>query len=97
MFGGLAFLVRGHMTVAASGRGGLMVRADPDSAPGLVASTAAEFMEMQGRTMRGWLYVEAGDVESEDELTPWVEQAVAYAATLPAKPASATRARRPKR
>ncbi|WP_219996203.1 TfoX/Sxy family protein [Nocardioides humi] len=29
MFGGLAFLVGGHMAVAVSGQGGLMVRIDP--------------------------------------------------------------------
>ena len=32
MFGGLAFLVDGAMAVAASGKGGLMVRCDPDRA-----------------------------------------------------------------
>jgi hypothetical protein len=30
MFGGLAFLINGNMSVAASGRGGLMVRVPPD-------------------------------------------------------------------
>ncbi|MEP6641905.1 MAG: RNA methyltransferase, partial [Gaiellales bacterium] len=29
MFGGLAFLIGGNMAVAASGRGGALVRADP--------------------------------------------------------------------
>ena len=29
MFGGLAFMVKGNMAVAASGQGGLMVRVDP--------------------------------------------------------------------
>ena len=29
MFGGLAFLLGGHMAVAASGKGGLMVRVEP--------------------------------------------------------------------
>ena len=31
MFGGLAFLINGNMSVAASGRGGLMVRVPPDA------------------------------------------------------------------
>ena len=30
MFGGLAFLVNGNMSVAASGQGGLLVRVPPD-------------------------------------------------------------------
>jgi hypothetical protein len=29
MFGGLAFLIRGNMAIAASGQGGLLVRTDP--------------------------------------------------------------------
>ena len=50
MFGGLAFLVRGHMAVAASGQGGLMVRVDPAESDRLVRATAARPMEMRGAT-----------------------------------------------
>jgi TfoX/Sxy family transcriptional regulator of competence genes len=35
MFGGLAFLVRGNMSVAASGQGGLMARVDPEETEAL--------------------------------------------------------------
>ena len=55
MFGGLAFLVGGNMAVAASGQGGLLVRVDPAESDELVATTAAEPMEMGGRTMSGGL------------------------------------------
>jgi hypothetical protein len=34
MFGGLAFLVNGHMAVTASGRGGVMVRVGAGAADG---------------------------------------------------------------
>lgn len=37
MFGGLAFLINGHMSVAASGRGGLMVRVPPAETESLLA------------------------------------------------------------
>ena len=37
MFGGLAFLIRGNMAVAASGQGGVMVRVDPVESSTLVA------------------------------------------------------------
>ena len=40
MFGGLAFLVGGHMAVAASGQGGLMLRCDPDATDDLWTSPA---------------------------------------------------------
>jgi TfoX/Sxy family transcriptional regulator of competence genes len=85
MFGGLAFLVGGNMAVAASGQGGLLVRVDPDESDVLVASGKARLMEMRGRSMRGWLRVEAQEVETAAALRQWVERGTAYAASLPSK------------
>jgi TfoX/Sxy family transcriptional regulator of competence genes len=85
MFGGLAFLIRGNMAVAASGQGGLLVRADPADSDELVASTNARLMEMRGRLMRGWLRVEADDVRTKRQLAKWVELGTTYARSLPAK------------
>ena len=85
MFGGLAFLVGGNMAVAASGQGGLLVRVDPSESDELVASTGAEVMEMRGRTMRGWLRVAAADVETQAQLSAWVDRGASYARSLPAK------------
>ena len=53
MFGGLGFMLAGHMVVAASGQGGLLVRVDPADADRLVDTTDARPMEMRGRAMRG--------------------------------------------
>jgi len=86
MFGGLAFLIAGNMAVAASGQGGLMVRVDPAEGERLVASGAAEPMEMRGREMLGWLRVAADDVRTTRQLTKWVKLGTTYAASLPAKP-----------
>ena len=85
MFGGLAFLIGGNMAVAASGQGGLLVRADPAESDALVETTSAELMEMRGRSMRGWLRVDAADVATEPGLRKWVELGAAYARSLPAK------------
>lgn len=85
MFGGLAFLIRGNMAVAASGEGGLLVRVDPAESDALVAATNARLMEMRGRRMRGWLRVDSEDVHSKRELARWVELGTAYARSLPAK------------
>ena len=74
MFGGLAFLVGGNMAVAASGQGGLMVRVDPAESEELVASTGARVVEMRGRSMPGWLRVEAAQVEDYASLARWVER-----------------------
>jgi TfoX/Sxy family transcriptional regulator of competence genes len=85
MFGGLAFLVGGNMAIAASGQGGILVRVDPDESDALVADTQARLFEMRGRSMRGWLRVDADGVAAADSLTPWVRRGVEYARSLPAK------------
>jgi TfoX/Sxy family transcriptional regulator of competence genes len=85
MFGGLGFMIGGNMAIAASGQGGLLVRADPAESDELVASTAAYPMEMRGRQMSGWLRVDTDAVGSQDELAKWVEIGASYARSLPPK------------
>jgi hypothetical protein len=85
MFGGLAFLIGGNMAVAASGQGGVLVRVDPDASDGLVARTSARPMEMRGRSMAGWLRVDAEHVRTKRQLFAWVDRGVSFARSLPAK------------
>ena len=82
MFGGLAFLVGGHMAVAASGRGGLMVRVDPAETEALTARPHAGPFEMRGRPVDGWVRVDPDGVRTKRQLEPWVRRGVAYARTL---------------
>ena len=84
MFGGLAFLVRGNMAVAASGQGGMLVRVDPETSDSLVAKTPARPMEMRGRQMQGWLRVDTEHVRTKRQLAKWVELGTTYARSLPA-------------
>jgi TfoX/Sxy family transcriptional regulator of competence genes len=85
MFGGLAFLIRGKMAVAASGQGGVLVRVDPTQSDKLVATTNARFMEMRGREMQGWLRIDPEDIRIKRELAKWVSIGAKYARSLPAK------------
>jgi TfoX/Sxy family transcriptional regulator of competence genes len=85
MFGGLAFLVGGNMSVSASGQGGLMVRVDPDATAELLAKPHASPFEMRGRQMDGWLRVDPEGVRTKRQLEPWVRRGVAYARSLPPK------------
>ena len=85
MFGGLAFLIGGNMSVAASGQGGLMVRCDPAETDALVAKPHARPFEMRGRAMDGWLRVDEEGVKTKRQLEPWVKRGVAYAKSLPPK------------
>ena len=85
MFGGLAFLVGGNMAIAASGQGGILVRADPAESDALVERTSAEVAVMRGKPMTGWLRVETEDLRTKRELAKWVEIGTTSARSLPAK------------
>jgi len=85
MFGGLAFLIGGHMSVSASGHGGVLVRVDPAQSDKLVATTSAEVAIMRGRPMQGWLRVSAEDLRTKRQLAKWVRLGATYARSLPAK------------
>jgi len=86
MFGGLAFLVGGNMAIAASGQGGALVRVDPEEGDALIEKTAARPFEMRGRSMSGWLRVDADDLRTKGQLETWVRRGTTYARTLPPKP-----------
>jgi TfoX/Sxy family transcriptional regulator of competence genes len=83
MFGGLAFLVNGHMSVTVSGRGGLMVRLEPDDAAELLNGDVVVPFEMRGRAMRGWLRVREPGYAADEALRDWVDRSVEFARTLP--------------
>jgi TfoX N-terminal domain len=83
MFGGLAFLINGRMSVAVSGQGGLMVRVEPADTSELVTKPHARPFEMRGREMDGWLYVDPDGLRTKRQLEPWVRRGVAYARSLP--------------
>jgi TfoX/Sxy family transcriptional regulator of competence genes len=86
MFGGLAFLVNGNMSVSASGQGGLLVRVDPEESDALLAEPGAEEFEMGNRgPMNGWLRVRPDVLADERVLTQWVRRGVTYARSLPPK------------
>ena len=85
MFGGLAFLIRGHMAISASGQGGVLVHVDPERTGELAATTVATVAVMQGREMPGWLRVGADDVADDGELSSWVEIGIGHARSLPPK------------
>ena len=85
MFGGLAFLVAGHMAVAASSTGDLMVRVDPADADDLRSEPGTELMVMRGTAVRGWLLVAAAAVTEQQVLERWVTRGTSYAGSLPPK------------
>jgi TfoX/Sxy family transcriptional regulator of competence genes len=85
MFGGLAFLVNGNMSVCVSGQGGLMVRVPRDDTEKLLAREHVEPMVMAGRETRGWVLVGEDGVKTKRQLQSWVARGVDHAKSFPSK------------
>ena len=84
MFGGLTFMVRGHMACGVE-NDRLMVRVGPaayDDAPG---RPHARPMDFTGRPMKGFVFVETAGLKSDKDLEAWVQRGVDFATSLPAK------------
>ena len=85
MFGGLCFMMRGHMCCAVSGRGGLLVRVGPDAPSAIFREPHASKVEMRGRMMTGYIRVAPDGYRTANGLKKWVARAVDFVATLPVK------------
>jgi TfoX/Sxy family transcriptional regulator of competence genes len=85
MFGGLAFLINGNMSVSASSQGGLLLRVNPEEIEALLREEHAQPFVMRERAMKGWLRVEPEGLRTKGQLERWVNRGVAYARSLPAK------------
>ncbi|MBD3914725.1 TfoX/Sxy family protein [Nocardioides hwasunensis] len=83
MFGGLGYMLDGHMAVAAGSGGALMVRIDPADAPAWVDGEGVTPMKMRGREMAGWLLVSSDALTSDEQLELWVGRGVAFVRALP--------------
>jgi hypothetical protein len=84
MFGGLAFLLDGNMSVGLSGAE-LMVRVGPDATDDALARPHTRLFDMTGRPMRGWVLVAPEGVGGDGELAAWVRRGVRFARSLPPK------------
>ncbi|HEY1778810.1 MAG TPA: TfoX/Sxy family protein [Solirubrobacteraceae bacterium] len=85
MFGGLAFLLGGHMSVSASGRGGLLARIDPAETDAALALPHTTLMHVGARAMEGWIRVAPEGIATKRELAKWVKRSLAYVRKLPPK------------
>ncbi|MEZ6058995.1 MAG: TfoX/Sxy family protein [Planctomycetaceae bacterium] len=84
MFGSLCFFINGNMTVG-PWKGSLIVRLAKEDHQDNQRLPFATPMDITGKVMKGWVKVEPPGIESDDDLKMWVDRAVAFARTLPAK------------
>lgn len=84
MFGGLALMVDGHMTVGVLGED-LVARVGPEHEAAALARAHARPMDFTGRPLRGWVLVGAGGTRDDELLATWVAMALSFVRTLPSK------------
>ncbi len=84
MFGGLCFMVQGHMSVGITAED-LMVRVGPDGHPEALAQPHARPMDFTHRPMKGFVFVGPEGFESDPDLEAWIERSLRFVSTLPPK------------
>lgn len=84
MFGGLAFMINGHMSVGVI-KTDLMVRTGPDNYEDALSQPNTRPMDFTGKPLRGFVYVDEKGYESDEGLDQWVQRGVDHALSLPPK------------
>ena len=81
MFGGLSFMIGGHMALGIVGEE-LMVRVGPVGYQRALGRVNAREMDFTGRSIKGFVFVEPAGIRTKRYLASWVAPAVAFAKSL---------------
>lgn len=84
MFGGLAFMVNGHMCCGIVGND-LVVRVSADQHEDALSYPGARPMDFTGKSMKGFVYVGAGGYRSSADLRRWIRRGLNFVVALPPK------------
>jgi len=84
MFGGIAFMVRGNLCCGVIGDR-LMLRVGPKGYETTLSRPHAKAMDLTGKPMKGMIYVEPAGFATPRDLKKWIERALEFSLSLPAK------------
>ncbi len=84
MFGGLAFMVNGHMCCGVTGKN-FVVCTGPDAYEVALSQPHARPMDITGRPMRGFVYVDPPGCRSTRDLKAWVQRGLHFVLISTAK------------
>lgn len=84
MFGGLTFMLRGHMCCGVM-NDKLVVRVGPDKGRAALKRPHTAQFDLTGKPMNGMVVVSSPGVRTDAVLDRWVQQAIDFISTLPAK------------
>jgi TfoX/Sxy family transcriptional regulator of competence genes len=86
MFGGLCFMVSGHMCCGIVGET-LMARIGPDIYEECLKQQYVREMDFTGKAMKGFVYVQPEGIAEDSELSSWVDKCIGFVLSLPKKKA----------
>ena len=81
MFGGLTFMVSGHMCCGVTGED-LMVRVGEEQYENSILLPHTRPMDFTGRVMKGFVFVESAGLRSDEDLKEWVNRGIKFVSTL---------------
>ena len=84
MFGGIAFMLRGHMFVGILDDS-LMARVGPQNYDDALSRDGVRKMDFTGKPMRGYVFVGPEALRTEAQLKRWVDLCAGFVSTLPPK------------
>lgn len=84
MFGCICFLLNGN-ALAGVWKNRLIARLGPDEGEPALREPHVRAFDITGRPMRNWVAVEPEGVEDDEHLKDWLERAIKFVKTLPAK------------
>ncbi len=85
MFGGVAFLLNGHILVSARRTGTLLVQTGRGAAVAVAGQPGVAMMFMRGKQAHNFIDVDDDRLETDDDLQHWLSLAEKYVSTLPQK------------
>lgn len=83
MFGGLTFLLNGHILIGCKKDGRALLSVGRDNNEAALARPGAEQMIHGGRVMQGFVWVDADALEDDDALEDWVRFAFGAVSAMP--------------
>jgi TfoX/Sxy family transcriptional regulator of competence genes len=85
MFSGVGFLLNGNLVVGVR-KDSLPVRLGPEQSDEALKEAHVSEFTITGRgTMKGWVVVGLEGVRDDDQLMGWLQRALKFVGTLPAK------------
>jgi TfoX/Sxy family transcriptional regulator of competence genes len=84
MFGGIGFMLNGNMCVGVW-KNSLIARVGPEQYEEALREPFVGEFDITGRAMTGWVLVADEGIEDDDQLREWIQCAVKFVKTLPAK------------